>query len=254
MVTRSMTSARLVLVLALLSGACSWDAPLVPDSDEPFLYVVLNQRSISHYGSIEKLHQLALLLTAGSPVEPMEYRSAERFEMWRTSDGRRFDWRAFPNASVSPGTGQSVEIHMANYYLPDSTTAAGLGAADLRWGETYELKIETEGVVVRGRVTIPAAFTAKVEVRDGQRIVTWPRVAGAAGYSVGAYPYSRQLQRDTFYVVPADAPPGPMSITAVDPNLYQYLIDENLARSGIDAGYGVFGAISATWVDLPSAR
>ena len=249
---RSLARLGLALASAAVSGACSWDEPLVPTSDAPFLYLVLNQRSSSYYGSVEP-QQLALLLTVASPLEPMPYRSAERFEMRRASDGRRFGWQALPVGSIDPGTAESVGLHMGNYHLPDSATTAGLGAADLRPGESYELEIETEGVVVRGKVTIPAAFTAKVEVRDGRRIATWPSVPGAGGYLVGAYPYSREPQCDTFYVVPADSPPGPMTITAVDPNLYRYLTDENLGRSGIDAGYGVFGAISVAWVDLPPA-
>ena len=250
--TRSLARLGLALALAVLPGACSWDEPLVPTSDAPFLYLVLNQRSSSYYGSVEP-QQLALLLTVASPLEPMPYRSAERFEMRRASDGRRFGWQALPVGSIDPGTAESVGLHMGNYHLPDSATTAGLGAADLRPGESYELEIETEGVVVRGKVTIPAAFTARVEVRDGRRIVTWPSVPGAGGYVVGAHPYSREPQPDTFYVVPPDSPPGPMTITAVDPNLYRYLTDENLGRSGIDAGYGVFGAISVAWVDLPPA-
>src|SRR5690606_3446959 len=42
---RSFARFGLGIALAVLSGACSWDEPLVPASDEPFLYLVLNQRS-----------------------------------------------------------------------------------------------------------------------------------------------------------------------------------------------------------------
>lgn len=251
MVMRTKTGARLALTVALLSGACAWDEPLVPASEEPFVYLVLNLRPVSRYDSSWEPRQLALLLTVGSPLEAMEYRSAQRFEMRRASDGARFDWRAYPILESTTGLEEKFDLGYANYYLPDSATVAGLGAADLRSGETYELEIETEGVVIRGRVMIPAAFNATVEVRDGKRIVSWPHVAGAGGYIVGAYPYSREAQRDTFYVVPADSPPGHLGIVAVDPNLYRFMTDENLGRSGIDAGFGVIGAISSTSVQLP---
>ncbi len=255
MVKRNGKLRGLALVLALLSGACASDDPLVPASDEPFLYLVLNQRtSLAYYDSLSSPRQLALLLTVASPLEPMPYRTARRFEMRRASDRRLFDWRVYPDLVDNPGTEGSIDLIYGNYHLPDSATAAGLGTADLRPGESYELEIETEGVVIRGQATIPAAFTASVEVRDGRRIVTWPRVPGAGGYLVEAYPYPREPQRDTVYAVPADVPAGPMSITAVDPNFYRFLTDEDAGRAGIDAGFGVFGALTpaSAPIELPA--
>lgn len=243
---------RCTLVAALFTAACASEEPLVPASDAPFLYLVLNERVPADYDSLHG-RRLAPLLTVASPLEPMPYRTAQRFEMRRASDGRRFDWRAYAGLVENPGTEESIDVGYGNYHRPDSATAAGLGAADLRPGETYALETETEGVVIRGAATIPAEFAATVEVRDGRRIVTWPRVPGAGGYLVGACPYPLEPQRDAVYAVPRDAAAGPPFITAVDANLYRFRTDEDAGRAGIDAGYGVFGAISVASVELPAA-
>ncbi|HEX7051876.1 MAG TPA: hypothetical protein VF188_16840 [Longimicrobiales bacterium] len=237
---------------ALAAAACAGDTVVVPESDAPFLYLVLNRRSLSQYDSIFEPHQLALLLTLGSTLEPSPYRTAERFEMRRASDGARFDWRIYPDLILDPGTASSVQLIYGNYHLPDTSGPAGLGADSVLPGETYTLEIDTEGVALRGEATVPAHFAVSVRVRDGQRIVEWPHVAGAAGYFVGAYPYSPELQTDTFYVIPADAPGGqPMLVTAVDANLYRYIADDELGRAGIDAGFGVFGGVSVASTTVP---
>src|SRR5690606_18014442 len=108
------------------------------------------------------------------PIESPRYRSAERFEMWRASDGAAFDWRVYPNLVDEPGTSDAVDLMMANWYLPEESSGDGLAYRDLEPGETYELEIETEGVVLRGRATMPESFTVTVLVRDGHRIAVWP--------------------------------------------------------------------------------
>jgi hypothetical protein len=133
---------------------------------------------------------------------------------------------------------------MANYYLPEESSGNGLAYRDLEPGETYELEIETEGVVLRGRATIPESLAVSVLVQGSHRIAVWPRVRGAGGYIVVADPYPGELQADTTYVIPADVPAGALlQVRALDENLYRYLADERVGRSGIDRGYGVFGAV-----------
>lgn len=242
------------VVFGIMGGAaCAGDSVVVPASDAPFLYLVLNQQSISNYDSIFEPHQLALLLTTGPTLEPSSYRAATRFDMRRMSDGVRFDWRVYPNLTVEPGTSTSVQLLYANYHLPDSSGLEPLGADSLLPGETYTLEIDTEGVTIHGQVIIPEDFTVSLKVRDGERIAYWPRVRGAVGYFVGAYPYARELQTDTSYAIPADAPGGhPLNVTAVDPNLYRYITDDKVGRAGIDRGFGVFGAISIGTATVPA--
>ncbi|HEX7091865.1 MAG TPA: hypothetical protein VF192_17235 [Longimicrobiales bacterium] len=238
--------------LLLLMVGCGTADIIAPESDEPFLYLVLGwPSSQSYYGPVG-ITQPALLLTAGSPIESPRYRLAQRFEMRRASDGAPFDWRAYSNLIDEPGTSSSIGLDKANYYLPEESSGNGLAYRDLEPGETYELEIETEGVVLRGRATMPESFTVHVLVQDGHRIAVWPRVRGAGGYIVVAYPYPGELQADTTYVIPADVPAGTgLGVRALDENLYRYLADERVGRSGIDRGYGVFGAVVSASVTVP---
>lgn len=78
------------------------------------------------------------------------------------------------------GTLISPDVY-ANYHLPDASGSYGLGADGSRPGETCTLEIDTEGVTLRGEVTVPEDLTVSVVVRDGRRVAEWPRVDGAAG-------------------------------------------------------------------------
>ncbi|HEY8469722.1 MAG TPA: hypothetical protein VIL18_08770 [Longimicrobiales bacterium] len=253
MVRRHWSAGRRAVAAALglvaLTVGCRADDIVVPESDEPFLFLVLNWRTLSNY-DLETFSQHALLITAGSPDESPRYRSAQRFEMRRASDGALFDWRAhtrlYPEAS---GSIDFIELNWANYYLPQESSGNGLAYRDLEPGETYELEIETEGVVLRGRATIPESFTVSILVQDGRRIAVWPRVRGAGGYIVGV---EGELQPDTTYVIPADVPAGALlQVRALDENLYRYLADDRVGRSGIDRGYGVFGAVVFAETTVP---
>ncbi len=252
-ISRKRSAARILAAVVLfamtvLVGACNEGDVLVPQSDEPFLYLVLNQIATSFYQPLEWSGQQALLLTSGSPLEPPHYRTAERFEMRRASDGARFDWRTHRGLIDEPGTLSGFQMLYANYYLPQTASADGLGKEDLQPGETYELFIQTEGVVIRGTVTIPEAFSATVLNLDGQRTVVWPRVRGAAGYSVSLSTGQIELQTDTVFALPADA--NSIVIRALDPHLYRYTVDDRVGRAGIDNGFGVFGAMSLAQLQI----
>lgn len=238
--------------LLLLTAGCGTDDVIAPESDEPFLFLVLNWRTLSNY-DLETFSQHALLVTAGSPSEHPRYRSAQRFEMRRASDGAPFDWRAHTGLDPeAAGSIDFIELNWANYYLPEESSGNGLAYGDLEPGETYELEIETEGVTLRGRATMPESFTVSVLVQDGRRIAVWPRVRGAGGYIVGV---EGELQADTSYVIPADVPAAArLEVRAVDENLYRYLADERVGRSGIDRGYGVFGAVVFASVTVPESQ
>lgn len=45
-----------------------------------------------------------------------------------------------------------------------------------------------------------------------------------------------------------------LQVRAVDENLYRYLADERVGRSGIDRGYGVFGAVVFADALVPEAQ
>lgn len=259
MVRRHSSAGRRAVAAALglvaLTAGCRADDIVVPESDEPFLFLVLNWRTLSNY-DLETFSQHALLVTAGSPGELPRYRSAQRFEMRRASDGALFDWRA--HTRLYPEAGGSIdfiELNWANYYLPETSSGNGLAYEDLEPGETYELEIETEGVVLRGRATIPESFTVSVVVQGGHRIAVRPRVRGAGGYIVGVDTHGDEPQADTTYLIPANVPAGArLEVRAVDENLYRYLSDDRVGRSGIDHGYGVFGAVVIAGATVPDVR
>lgn len=235
-------SALLALMVSTLLVGCRGDEILVPNSDEPFLYLVLNERMpnerVGHAG------QFGFLLTSGSPAEPARLRCAESFAMRGAGEVARFRWRSLA-CSGEVGGYPGVSFNDANYYLPDSSTAEGRGAEAIQPDHTYEILIETAGRTIQGSVRVPASFTASVVVRDGQRTAVWPQVAGAAGYQIRLPDDRLILQRDTSYVLPEEAfGGGDAEIRALDPNLWRYVTEDRIARSGIEGGLGVFGAIT----------
>jgi len=248
-VSRTLPAGALLLALA----GCGREPVGVLRVDEPFLYLVLNHRTLSTYANEPAQH--ALLLTSGLPTESARYRSAESFEMRRSSDDAHFGWRRYPALMSEPGTVTQISLNEANFYLPEAPHAGGLGAAALRPGETYRIRIVTEQVTLQGTTTIPEDFAATTAVRDGGGLAVWPRVRGAGGYLLGWADGTVQLQRDTVVALTSVEMNGQMlRIYALDANLYEYMADPRLNRAGIDRGLGVFGAFSATELRLVAPR
>ncbi|CAN5834933.1 hypothetical protein BH23GEM5_BH23GEM5_08800 [soil metagenome] len=247
-----------LLCVGLVASACTGDTIVVPQSDEPFLYLVLNERSLDRAATVDgRAGQYALLLTTGAATEAPRYRSAERFEMRRVSDGAPFAWRSNPTDNPEVGSYPGINLDRWNFYLPDAATAEGLGATSLRPGESYNLAITTRGVTIRGQVTIPDAFSASLVQQGERRLVVWPRVRGAAGYRIEFRAENRSegdelsVRADTAYAIPAAVRGGgTVHIKALDPNLYRYITEGQTARAGIDGGYGVFGAVSVASIRL----
>lgn len=247
MVTRRGRWAALLLA-GMAAGGCEGSEIVVPTSEEPFLYLVLNERTVDRSTPAGRVGQHALLLTTGAATESPRYRTAERFDMRRASDGAGFAWRKENVPNGDPGSLPGVSLEYWNFHLPRD---ARLGADALAPGESYELLVESGGEVIRGRVTVPEEFTASTFERDGRRIAVWPRVAGAAGYRIEAADGRVVVQRDTSYVIPDEAiEGGTLDIEALDPNLFTYVADNRTARAGIDRGYGVFGAMTAARIEF----
>lgn len=233
----------LIAAGSFLLVACDTGRVVAPESGEPFLYLVLNHRSISDGGGFSEFVQHGLLLTAGSALESPRYRNAQRFEM-RSADGGLFDWRIYPNLSNEPGTLNSISMLYANYYLPDSATATGLGTSDIVPGESYTLNIETEGELIRGSVTVPDTFTVRLRSIGEVSIVTWSPSRGAGGYRTSLGDGTSMLLTDTVFTLPAGIAPAEFRVEALDANLYRYVAESESARAGIDSGFGVFGAVT----------
>lgn len=237
----------LALAIALL--ACAGEGPFTVHAEEPMLVLILSPDSQSAITSQLR----ALLTTTGTPFE-VEFRSAERFEMRRASDGAVFDWQetAVPAGQFTPSAG--------NFVLAESASTRGLGRVDLRAGERYTLDVLTVGRSIVGETSIPMRPRPQlVERSDGTRMVEWPRDARVGGYAVFAETDDgpERVTKDTFYVLREDVrrgllPPSPkVRITAMDPNWYRYLSDSTARVAGIEGARGVFGAKSTAEIDVP---
>lgn len=233
---------RAVAAIAMALG-CTADPIVPPSANDPFLYVVLNQRTVSDVDGVARQH--ALLITPRAPTEVPLYRPAQRIEMRRVSDGTQFGWRGY---GLTGGLVQreGVGLGESNYYLPDSATAPDtLGALSLQPGEAYDLYVETDGVTIRGSVIIPGQVLPIITQENNRGVVRWPKATGAGGYVVALPGPDVQVVLDTFFVLPSDLPRGSrVVVQALDHNLHRFLVDRRLGRSGLDNGFGVFGALT----------
>lgn len=249
----------LLAAAALTTAACGGDV-FEPTGPEPLVYVVLNQTTIEEESPVQR----AFLLDADSVLPP--YRSADRFEMTRMSDGTTFEWRdrGFEGGSPFEPGGRTVPLAEGNFELVSGTGSGG-GVAALVPGVTYTLRIETEGVAVEGSATIPKSFEAALEDSGGRRILSWPHVEGAAGYALiiptEGLEVLQQIEvrelgavrRDTSVVLPDFLPEETeIHVRAMDENLTRGVEGELVGRgsSGIEGGRGVFGALSVATVTL----
>ncbi len=245
-IPRARTTRRLLAFTALLAGVagCSADPVTVPDSDEPFLYLVLNYRTPDRNMIDNRSAQHAVLLTTGSPAEPVRFRAAERFELRAAGDPALFGWTPLP-ARGEQGSYPSASLDRPNWLLPDIAPPGTRGARDIRPGVQYMLTVATGGRTLRGETVVPDSFAIRTSAEGDRRIAVWPRVRGAAAYQVEFANDPPRVQSDTTFSFPASAPPGSLTVYAMDPNVYRFTVERRSEREGIDTGFGVFGAVSA---------
>jgi hypothetical protein len=241
-----MAHARRILTLAALLGGtagCTAAPVAVPDSDEPFLYLVLNQRTPDRNTIDGRFAQHAVLLTTGSPAEPVRFRAAERFELRATGDPTLFGWRALP-VRGEQGSYPSASLDRPNWILPDTTAAGSASAKDIRPGVRYALTVVTEGRTLRGETVVPDSFSIRTTQDGDRRVAVWPRVRGAAGYRIEFADEAPRVQSDTTFSFPSSARAGSLTVYAMDPNVYRYTVERRSEREGLDGGFGVFGSVS----------
>lgn len=233
---------------ALSAFACSGgDRVVLPQSEELMLSLVIAPDDAAP--SRVSLH--AFLLRADNPLRS-RYIVATRFEMRRARDSALFDWRAVtpPDTAVGRG-GQFVLYSEGNYELPSVGSAPRLGRQDIRSGETYTLVVETEGRIVTGSVTVPGVPTI---VRNMDMFshdsVAWAASGGASGYSIVTqdfFPLS-DFTTDTLYHFDTrndNRSTKGTVVRAYEHQLFSYLTDRRLGRSGLIGALGVFGAYNS---------
>lgn len=251
MVTRGLVRSALgrwlrtaVAAPALTGAACQATDIVTPHGDEPFLYLVLQPDLATMPVERDVYPQFAVLKTTVSPLLA-ECRTAERFEMRPATGGPPFAWRSgqpYANCSALHAYESARVWANANYHLPATVPGDSAGAAHLDHNARYLLYVETEGRTIRGEAVIPDTFTVSITGRTGERMLVWPRVAGAGGYAVSFDTGDETVQPDTFLAVPPRADYA--SVRALDENLYRYMSDGRVGRAGIEGAYGVFGALS----------
>lgn len=224
--------------LVVLAAACAGDPVAVPGGETPYLYLVLGERTVALDRPGEPPAQHAVLLTLPAPTQPARYRAADRFDMTDETTGSAFSWTDLGlTGTVESFPG--MDFRRPNYRLPNSPTT-GLGSADLTPLGSYALEIRTGGRIIRGRVTVPAQITARL---DG-RTLSWAPVAGAAGYRV-MIDRAKRLVTDT--VLPLseeELSATSIVVDAMDPNLWQYLTREVTSAPDLNGAHGVLGAIT----------
>lgn len=248
------------LAAACLVAAAACASPLFePARDGPLVYLVLGQTVAADGGSVQR----AFLLESDSVLP--RYRSAERFEVERISDGATFGWRDRDLRGGSPlrPSQTAVPVEKGNFQLVLPPGAGG-PADVLRPGE-YRLHIETGGVTVTGTATLPAPFALTLRDSAGRRVLAWPRVRGAASYQVEADSLAvdaraaagdlfSALHRDTAVVLPRALPPGTvLRVDALDANVTRALEGGRLDRAaaGLEGAVGLFGGLSEASITLP---
>jgi hypothetical protein len=226
------------------------------------LYLVLSNATHVTDGMADTV-LFAILATAGPPIDSRP-RTATRFEMREGSSGALYDWQSLePVRTLQYGDEENGSLlGVANFVLPYTSGQSGRGFADLVYGVTYTLDIETEGVQIHGETTLPARFGITITTINGARTVSWPHVQGAAGYFVAIWKPESFLGRfgktttDTSLAIPAQYVAGDsLAVEARDVNYIVAQQDQASAvrrgRVGIDRGYGVFAAATRSTSVIP---
>jgi hypothetical protein len=230
-----------------------------PPSAEPFLFVMISPEPLAkRLPSASDSSIQALLLTTGS-ASGAPFRTAERFEVSSTADGRTFTFLERPLAAPVPGVGRGgASLDDGNYVLPFASSPDGNSASEFRHLTEYDLRVETVGRLILGRVLIPERPRPELFVDGDKRFVVIPKVAGAAAYLVsGDTERSERIVTEGMIELsydrePASVPPNPeFRVVALDSNVVRYISDSTLARSGIDGAFGLFGAASSARIPVP---
>ncbi len=230
------TIAALWVSALLFLTACEASAPLIADSDELMVYVVLE----SFAPGVAPQPITAVVARSATPT--VSFISADLFSMRRVADGKRFGWRQQPTISI--GFGQLT----GNYVLADSTSGEVLGRDSLKSGDRYQLLVEAQSRTITGSVAIPGFPALRLHRGAELDTVSWSPVNGAAAYRT---PDGR-LTVDTIWISARGATGSRYVISALEPQLAQYLQTPSLVQSGIEGSLGLFGGQSTASIEIPA--
>lgn len=249
-----------ILAAAVLFPGCQLADPAPDFDDTPTVALLIASEPLPNPGAPPDSGLYATLVTTGTPYYS-PYLRAEHFEMRRASDGARFAWRPIDTDRAAIGAVPDPFETSGNYFLPRQANAAGLGSDSIAPGEVYELIVEAGRHVVRGRTRVPGPIEVVREPADGDTIVRWRRVPGAADYTVGLEGegfFDLRRIADTAIVLrrfpnsPGDGQgPDAAIVVAFDSNTVARRSDFGAERGGVTGAWGVFGSFTWTRVELP---
>ena len=236
---------------------CANDGSLTPESQAPFVFVILTSTQAAIGGPSQPDSSIVgLLLTIGSPISS-PFRKADRFEMRRATDGALFDWIERTPSSVTGADFRGIAASDGNYQLKHATTTTGLGSDSIKPLESYTLTIDTQGSQLTGLTTVPAIPQPRIVVDGTRRFILFGPVNGAAGYIVSLGSFSTGLLTpDTVLEMRSGGlnplpPNSEFRVIALDTNAFRYLSDTTRGSAGLVGGLGLFGAASAARITLP---
>ncbi len=245
-----------LLTAAALAAACTGDPLTVPSSDELFIHVAIAPVAASPANTELR----AFVLIAGTPLAS-PYLTADRFEMRRAADGALFDWRAqMMTEPAVHAAGSTISSDAGNYRLPLVGSGALLGRQDIRAGESYSLLVESGGRVITGMTTVPGIPSLVRVPSVASDPFIWHSVGGAGGYSISAPPFFPFFGTtpDTSFTFESGSScctsAAGIVVRAYDSQLYSYVVDGRLGRSGLSAGLGVFGSFNTDSIVDPRKR
>ncbi len=254
MVAHPKHAVAVALIVGTLLSACAPAAPLVNETDE----IVINVLVQAGERTDTTQYTTALVATSATPAR-VRFRSAEEFMLERTRDGAKFAW----NAVTPPGAPDGGPLYTpigGNYALSESGGSTFLGRRAFSAGDVLRLHIVTGGRAVSGSVVVPSAPELRLTVSGDERRVSWSPVRGAMFYLVSGAPSGpRGSTKDTIVAVirgnlGREGGVQRVWVAAVDSNYGRYLSDTSVTSSGIVGAYGVLGAINVRTIPVSFPR
>lgn len=202
-----------------------------------------------------------LVVTLGSPFAA-EYREIGSASMTRRSDGASFDLLVDARTGSVTVANRFIRLDsIGNLALSWDAGPGGLGRQSIQTGDIIDLEIVTGDQTIVGSSVVPAPPAIQVSTVNGSTTMSWPRPAAGGSFvlrvDTDGRPGARILTTDTSYVIRRDRPmseipdPAIFEVTALDAHASRYLRDSTVVRSGLSAGFGVFGSSSRRRVTIP---
>ncbi|MEP6765052.1 MAG: hypothetical protein ABJB66_12105 [Gemmatimonadaceae bacterium] len=242
---------RLVPIFFAALLACESTSPLVARTNEPIFSLILSPDA----PVAPQTELRALLATTATPIQ-LQLRTANEFRLTRASDGALFSWRqVVVDTPYFNGRPSLFSPFNGNYALAERAEQNGLGRLDLRPGDTYLLRVVSEGRTITGSTRIPLRPTLSIAQRGTDQVVVWRSQPGVTLYLVQGLSVSISgMTLDTFAVIPSSNPDGPnrftVRVSAADNNYARFMLDQSVMQSGIDGAYGLLGAVNSAEIEV----